>query len=88
MPATLWINRGAAADDFAEILRSNIDLGCQAFLITNDVAIDFLDHFNDVHDAALQRFALKFVVVYPSVPESTDYASVFNHPAVKGRLVT
>lgn len=43
-----------------------IEVGCQAFVISDETFLSFLKDFHDVHDDCIQVFPNKHVVVYQS----------------------
>lgn len=53
-----------SSNETKTIFRKGVEAGCQAFIISDDVFINFLTDFYDVHDDCIQVFPNKHVVVY------------------------
>lgn len=58
----------------------------QAFIISNDAIIAFLDNFHELHDMSTQVFPNKHLVIYPSIFNGNEIhsAPIFSHPSTKG----
>ncbi|XP_058823625.1 glutamate receptor ionotropic, delta-2-like [Topomyia yanbarensis] len=60
---SVWL----AFDESNEILFLNsIEAGCQSFVLTESVALNFLEIFESIHDQATHRFPNKYVIVLVS----------------------
>lgn len=57
-----------------EIFRKSVDLGCQAFVISDEIFEDFLEDFHAIHDECIQVYSNKHVVVY----SLNEYNSIFD----------
>jgi hypothetical protein len=68
------------------IYQRGIDLGCQAFIISDDVFGIFLENFHEIHDMSTQVYSNKHVVVYSDVLQSKSKIDdeVFKNPAING----
>lgn len=70
-----------------EIFKKSIDLGCQAFIISDDAFDIFLQDFYEVHDQCIQVFHNKHIVVY-SVNENNEEKLLIEesltHPSIDG----
>lgn len=74
------------SDDSKEIFKKSIDLGCQAFIISDQVLGAFLEDFYEVHDESMQVYTRKHVIVYSIVtPEkNSEFCVMIKYSAIDG----
>lgn len=71
-----------------KIFQHGIDLGCQAFIISDDVFGIFLENFYELHDMSIQVYSKKHLIVYSDVTQSKSKIDdeVFRNPAINGKF--
>lgn len=58
------------------LYRDGVEAGCQAFIVSDDVLLNFLKDFHDVHDDCIQVFPNKHIVVYQSGIDDNFHESI------------
>jgi hypothetical protein len=68
------------SDEIKEIFKKSVDLGCQAFVISDEIFEIFLEDFHEIHDECIQVFSNKHLVVFSagnnSFEEISKYSSI------------
>lgn len=66
-----------SSSNFSKALfRDGVEAGCQAFIISDEVFVEFLKDFHDVHDDCIQVFPNKHIVVYQSCDNVSLHESI------------
>ena len=69
------------------LFSDGIEIGCQAFIISNKAFENFLQDFHEVHDELIQVFPNKRIVVYQSEIEEKSFDDeIFRSKALHGKL--
>ncbi|XP_058129904.1 uncharacterized protein LOC131284269 [Anopheles ziemanni] len=70
----------------SDVLLRAIDNGCQAFVVAQSVAVQFLDQFHPVHDRAVTRFPEKRLIIIGDVMNVDGVEmmrnGILNHSAI------
>lgn len=72
------------------IFLKSVDLGCQAYIISEDVLPLFLNDFFEIHDKALQRYSNKHIVIYEDILErrkNSRDSNILKQQAVDGIII-
>lgn len=67
---TIAFNYDDASNSSRQTFRKAVEVGCQAFVISDEVFLLFLADFHEVHDDCIQVFPNKHVLVYQSGTEN------------------
>lgn len=59
------------------LFHDGVEAGCQAFIISDEVFLDFLKDFHDVHDGCIQVFPNKHIVIYQSSESGSLHETIF-----------
>jgi len=64
-------------------------MGCQAFIIADNVFGIFIENFHELHDMSTQVYSNKHVIVYSDVSQSKSKINdeVFQNPAINGQFL-
>lgn len=80
-------NYDDSSNSSRKLFRDGIEQGCQAFVISDDTFLNFLNDFHDVHDDCIKVYPNKHVVVYQTEAERklSKFEESYQHfPAVDG----
>jgi hypothetical protein len=79
-------------DDFdngTDHLVKVLDMGCQAFFITTSVALYFLKNHELIQDRSVQRNAIKYLVIVPTLTtKDSIYDEILDISALDSKLIS
>lgn len=72
-----------------KVFQQSIDLGCQAFVISDDVFELFLEDFHELHDVCIQVFPKKHILVYSDLVtiKNNSIDGALKNPSIDGNIV-
>lgn len=77
-----------SSENSKNLFQQGIENGCQSFIISEDVLVNFSNDFHTIHDNCIQVYPNKYLIIYSNLDgnqSTTKWDGILLHASFRGK---
>lgn len=77
-----------SSENSQNLFQQGIENGCQSFIVSEDVLVNFLNDFHTIHDSCIQVYPNKHLIIYANLDgnnSTLEWNELLNYSSFRGK---